>query len=211
MKTRASSFIVARRRCAAFTMIEIAIALAVIAFALIAIIGILPTGLQINRDNREETIVNQDARLIVEAIKTAGRDPSSDIGSYVMKVDGTNYPNSTYPNGLPTIDLISILADTNQHHSILFRAISGAVATRGTDLGFRYDVRAGTNIPILQTIVANNKTNVLHLGTDIRLRFAWPVRADGTVANEANTFVTRVLFTGFTTNGVLYPQEYRLP
>ena len=39
----------------------------VAAFALIAIIGILPMGLQTQRDNREETLVNQDARLLIEA------------------------------------------------------------------------------------------------------------------------------------------------
>jgi len=44
-----------------FTMVEIAIALAVIAFALVAIIGVLPIGMNVQRDNRAETIINQDA------------------------------------------------------------------------------------------------------------------------------------------------------
>ena len=59
-----------------FTMVEIAIALGVIAFALVAIIGILPTGLQVQRDNRAETIVNQDATFWLDAIKggTKGAD-----------------------------------------------------------------------------------------------------------------------------------------
>src|SRR5947207_7764407 len=38
----------------AFTMIEIAISLAVIGFALVAIIGILPTGMNVQKENREE-------------------------------------------------------------------------------------------------------------------------------------------------------------
>jgi len=45
----------------AFTMIEIAICLGVIGFALVAIIGILPTGMSVQKDNRQETIINQDA------------------------------------------------------------------------------------------------------------------------------------------------------
>jgi hypothetical protein len=45
----------------AFTMVEIAISLAVIGFALVAIIGVLPRGLRVQRENREETIINQDA------------------------------------------------------------------------------------------------------------------------------------------------------
>ncbi|HLZ53286.1 MAG TPA: prepilin-type N-terminal cleavage/methylation domain-containing protein, partial [Verrucomicrobiae bacterium] len=37
-----------------FTMVEIAICLAIIGIALVAIIGVLPAGLNVQRDNREE-------------------------------------------------------------------------------------------------------------------------------------------------------------
>ena len=78
--------------------LEIAIALGVIAFALIAIIGILPAGLQVQKDNREETIINQDARLLLEAIKSGGRDVTSDLGVFVVSVDGIIMTNrSTEP------------------------------------------------------------------------------------------------------------------
>src|SRR2546428_5718272 len=46
-----NSRLVARSAQGGFTMIEIAIALAVIAFALVAIIGVLPIGLNVQRDN----------------------------------------------------------------------------------------------------------------------------------------------------------------
>lgn len=62
---RANAF----RRDAAFTMIEIAIALAIIAFALVAIIGVLPQGLQVQRHNKEDTIINQEAVFWMEAIR----------------------------------------------------------------------------------------------------------------------------------------------
>ena len=52
-----------------FTMVEIAIAIAIVAFALTAIIGVMPTGLQVQRENREDTIINQDAQLWLEAIR----------------------------------------------------------------------------------------------------------------------------------------------
>ncbi|MBI5775567.1 MAG: hypothetical protein HZA89_17755 [Verrucomicrobia bacterium] len=54
----------------AFTMIEIAISIAVVAFALVAIMGVLPTGLNVQRDNREETIINQDAAYILQALRS---------------------------------------------------------------------------------------------------------------------------------------------
>src|SRR5258705_4628722 len=104
MKTRAAIFIKGRVRArgeAGFTMAEIAIALGVIAFALIAIIGILPAGLQTGRDNREETIINQDARLLLEAVRSGGRDVTSDIGSYVVRIDPeakpTDYSTTSGP------------------------------------------------------------------------------------------------------------------
>src|SRR5258705_6459274 len=58
-----------RRRLRGFTMIEIALCLAIIGFALVAIIGILPAGMQVQKDNREDTVVNQDASYWMEAIR----------------------------------------------------------------------------------------------------------------------------------------------
>jgi type II secretory pathway pseudopilin PulG len=53
----------------AFTMVEIAIAIGVIAFALVAIIGILPTGMNAQKDNREDTVISQDAPYFMDAIR----------------------------------------------------------------------------------------------------------------------------------------------
>src|SRR5687768_9847064 len=62
------------RSIAAFTMVEIAIALGIIGFALVAIIGILPAGLQVQRDNREDTIINQEGTYFMEAIRNGAQD-----------------------------------------------------------------------------------------------------------------------------------------
>jgi len=51
-------------------MIEIAMAIGIIGFALVAIIGILPTGLNVQKDNREDSIVNADANMLMQAIRT---------------------------------------------------------------------------------------------------------------------------------------------
>src|SRR3990172_1139429 len=58
----------------AFTMVEIAISLAIIGFALVAIIGVLPIGMNVQRENREETIINQDAAVWFDAIRNGARD-----------------------------------------------------------------------------------------------------------------------------------------
>jgi len=71
-----------------FTMIEIAISLAVIGFALVAIIGILPQGMTVQKENRQETIINQDANMFLEAIRNGGRG-FDDLTNYVVAI--TNY------------------------------------------------------------------------------------------------------------------------
>ncbi|HWD18318.1 MAG TPA: type II secretion system protein [Verrucomicrobiae bacterium] len=59
----------ARARCRGFTMIEIAISIGVIGFALVAIIGILPAGLTVQKDNRDDTVINQDANFFMQSIR----------------------------------------------------------------------------------------------------------------------------------------------
>src|SRR5439155_14470507 len=72
----------APRSTTAFTMIEIAICLAVIGFALTAIIGVLPLGMNVQRENREETVVNQDASVFLNAIRNGelGLDDLTNAG-----------------------------------------------------------------------------------------------------------------------------------
>jgi len=72
----------------AFTMVEIAISLAVIGIALVSIIGVLPIGMHTQRDNREETIINQDATVMMEAIRGGARG-LDDLTNYVYAI--TNY------------------------------------------------------------------------------------------------------------------------
>jgi hypothetical protein len=63
----------ARSSRAAFTMVEIALSLAIIGFALVAIIGVLPQGLNIQRDNREDTLVSQDGPFLLECIRSGAK------------------------------------------------------------------------------------------------------------------------------------------
>ena len=81
-----------------FTMVEIAISLAVIGIALVAIIGVLPIGMHTQRDNREETIINQDATVFIEAIRGGARG-MDDLTNYVYAI--TNYWTYYQINGTP--------------------------------------------------------------------------------------------------------------
>jgi type II secretory pathway pseudopilin PulG len=75
-------------KAAAFTMIEIAICLAIIGFALVAIIGVLPLGMNTQRDVREETVINQDATVLLDLIRSGARNGDY-LTNYVYAI--TNY------------------------------------------------------------------------------------------------------------------------
>ena len=69
-------------------MIEIALCLAIIGFALLSILIVLPGGMNTQRDTREETIIGQDASELIEAIRTGARG-DDDLTNYVYAI--TNY------------------------------------------------------------------------------------------------------------------------
>ena len=71
-------------------MIEIAISLAIIGFALVAIIGVLPIGMNVQKDNREETIINQDATVMLDAIRNCAQG-LDDLTNYVIAITNTVY------------------------------------------------------------------------------------------------------------------------
>jgi hypothetical protein len=66
-------------------MVEIALSLAITGFALVVILGVLPTGLQVQRENREETIIGQDASVWMNAIRNGARG-FDDLTNYVDAV-----------------------------------------------------------------------------------------------------------------------------
>jgi type II secretory pathway pseudopilin PulG len=77
-----------RAPTSAFTMIEIALSLAVIGIALVSIIGILPRAMDVQKNNRRETIINQDANYFIESIRGGARG-LDDLTNYVIAI--TNY------------------------------------------------------------------------------------------------------------------------
>ena len=85
-----------------FTMVEIAISLGVIGFALVAIIGILPAGMKVQKENREETIINQDAKMLLDAIKSGARG-LDDLTNYVVAITNfvTDYDGAFKPGNAP--------------------------------------------------------------------------------------------------------------
>jgi type II secretory pathway pseudopilin PulG len=107
-----------RRRQRAFTMVEIAISIAIVGFALVAIIGVLPTGVNVQKQNREETIINQDGSVWLEAIRSGatGLDYLTNYVDWIQvrSQSGSTFGNYTYDykqgyrNGRDIIGLLSL-------------------------------------------------------------------------------------------------------
>jgi type II secretory pathway pseudopilin PulG len=76
----------------AFTMIEIAIAIGVIGFALVAIIGILPVGLNVQKESHQDSSISQDGPFFLEAIRNGG--PTNGPGTSTSLDFLTNYVES---------------------------------------------------------------------------------------------------------------------
>ena len=108
----------------AFTMIEIAISLAIIGIALVGIIGVLPVGLNTQRANREQTVIGQDATVFMEDIRNGARG-ADDLTNYVYAIVNTGLnPQVGYLNPLLADEMnFSKTAfpaiPANQWHSIL--------------------------------------------------------------------------------------------
>lgn len=149
----------------AFTMVEIALSIAIVAFAMVAIIGVLPTGLQVQRDNREETIINQDGAYLLEAIRSGGRG-LDELTNFVERITITNRsnigPSTSYfgsrlpeegmqiqlTNGHSIIGMLSVPTVRGNYHggkpvwftnevTVLMRSISGLASQRFKSQEFR--------------------------------------------------------------------------
>jgi len=201
-----------------FTMIEIAIALAVIAFALVAIIGVLPIGLNVQRDNRAETIINQDATYWLEAIR-GGAQGLDDLTNYVESItlfwtspqSGSMVfrnaflpgatPPLTFATGAEIIGLLSTPALNGTNVEAIVRTLSGPATEKVTkanapaaELTFRY--RLTSAVAVVDPAVVQD-FNYAAAGTapepmttlfDIQLRFNWPVFGNNTKGTRQKTF-----------------------
>jgi type II secretory pathway pseudopilin PulG len=135
----------------AFTIIEIALCLAIIGFALVAIIAVLPRGLNVQKRNREETIIDEDAGVWMDAIRS-GAKGYGDLTNYILSItnqyasyknDGTlvsgpsNYDWYT-PNGSSVSAQLALTDSTNIIGILSMPKIIPPPPTRGGDFQSNY-------------------------------------------------------------------------
>jgi prepilin-type N-terminal cleavage/methylation domain-containing protein len=114
----------------AFTMVEIAICLAIIGIGLVGIIGVLPYGMNTQRDNREETVIGQDASHLIELIRNGTRG-ADDLTNYVVAITNT----VTFYDGLGIVKGTDVYGYT-----------FAASSLNGGSISHLFDLNCGTNI-----------------------------------------------------------------
>jgi hypothetical protein len=217
-------------------MVEIALSLAVVAFALVAIMGVLPTGLTVQKENREDTLINQEGRYWLEAIRSGARG-LHDLTNYVESIEITSSSGSAIrltnlvQNPISPTEVISYLS-TPKYDNMLqptitnrviarVKAITGLAVEKGpltNEFSFRYQLQAELTAdkPIPPELIESGSfTNLTARGvaqglSDVRLVLRWPLTQRGNtwiVGNNKKTFRAKV--AGFKdANGLIIPNRF---
>jgi len=231
---RAAAFVTGRARAlAAFTMIEIAIAIAVIGFALVAIIGVLPTAMRVQQDNRADTLIDQDGVYFMEAIRH-GSQGLDDLRNYVYEVNFIEMdPNTrdikTVPATIiPPKRIIGALSTplgyslNNDSYQVIrveakVHSISGAAIEKDPQMPATFDYLltsevtpffafdSSTAFPTTDPLaITNTMLNLQNHCHDLRLTFRWPF-SSVTGKSGNNKKVYRNLVSGSLVN---YTNDY---
>jgi hypothetical protein len=179
-------------------MIEIALALGVIGFALVAIIGILPVGLNVQKEAHQDTIISQDGSFLMEAIRNGG--PTNGLGTstsldfltnYVeyITVGGTTYTNDyRAPNYFGSGQkILGLLSTPDVSTTARIRGLTGAATEQSGSnsyTAFRYYMNVEIQRFGTPTASAFDATNAVQLQSEqqylstnlyeVRLKFSWP-------------------------------------
>lgn len=189
----------ALRRDAAFTMVEIALCLAIVGFALVAIVGVLPAGLNVQKANREETIINQDASVWLDALRSGGSPNASGYDELTKYVDTISVTQSFYDtNGTLTgtnlirgglggfpltsgAQIVGLLSTPHSYYNpgghventvvAYVRAFSGSAVEKPPQ--DNADVR---DLAFSYRLVSEVDSRSARFVNDVRLLFRWPLK-----------------------------------
>jgi hypothetical protein len=202
-------------------MIEVALSLGIVAFALVAIMGVMPAGLNVQRQNREETIISQDAEYLLEAIRMGTLATNLNVlRSNITLLEATGIYNGNTnvfswrygytpdppPIGQilvhlnrPTNYVVNNLVLTNQVR-IRFKGFSGNMATLAgnTNLNDAFQYEIATEIERVTPGQSFSLADTFRQGFisnnlySVKLTFRWPVLPTGDLGLGSKSFHTQV-------------------
>jgi uncharacterized protein (TIGR02598 family) len=150
----------------AFSLVEVVLALGVISFAIVAILGVFPVGLNTGHSAQDETRAPQIAQMILSSIASQASTQFNNVqvplpGNQTLSVDLTSSASPTTPG---------LYADNN-----------GQLAT------------AATNATYAVTIITDNAPAGFDTGyaNKVTVVIAWPANAAG--ANQTKRDYMRIV------------------
>lgn len=224
-----------QRSCRAFTMVEVAISLAIVGFALVAIVGVLPMGLQVQKSNRDDTLINQEGLMMLEAIRNGAMSFHAltnivdDVAVYCTNSQGVprNYTNIVLYSPAQIMGLLSIpvggIYQSNKVGPSIYatqvvarvRVKTGTVSQQGTnkdarDFAFSYllqpEIRPFTNYGSFMATNSNGVSKASLSLYELKLVLRWPVYGkQGAWKAGANHQVFRTLVNASMTNYLAAP------
>ena len=124
-----------------FTLIEIAISMAIIAFALTIIISILPSSMRVQRDVREETLVLSDGNYVLEAIRHGARNADALVSCVdQVTIRGSNVPLSAFPYSL---NIVQAMTTNLSGVVVTMRSLGGSMVSQdlgNKEMALRYQI-----------------------------------------------------------------------
>ncbi len=169
---------------ASFSLVEVVLALGVVGFAIIAILGVIPVGLKASRGSQDETRAAHIAQSIFAS-----------LSSQVLKRDATGQP--VLSGGQTQLnDAVKIPLPNNQSFSVdLTSSATPATASIYADNDGRI-TSAATGAAYAITILTNNLPPGFAAGdagyaNQVTLTIAWP--AGAAAANQTKRDFVRVI------------------
>jgi len=80
----------------------VAICLAIIGIALVGIIAVIPAGMHTQRDNRQETLIAQDANFLMDLVRNGSHGPD-DLTNYIFAATNYFYWSTANGSGFGTV------------------------------------------------------------------------------------------------------------
>jgi uncharacterized protein (TIGR02598 family) len=123
------------KRWGAFSLVEVVVALGVIAFAIVAIIGLVPTGLQTSHSSQDETRAAQIAQLLFASLVSQSQTQFENIQLPVTPAAPLDLSKSTSTATAPAVQLY---ADNSGQlsTSAVGASYSVAIITNNSPAGF---------------------------------------------------------------------------
>jgi hypothetical protein len=151
------------RSVAAFSLVEVTLALSVAAFCLLAVFGLMPVGVQTNRNSTSQTAATNIAALVVADLraKTTGASPLLGI---IIPTDPTSPPQFVLPDVVPCSG-----GNTSATSQIRWFDSQGQSSS---------SINSNSLYRVIVTFVKNTTATATTGATYVNVKVTWPAAID---------------------------------